>query len=88
MTKILASVLVPYNIRANVLAPGIYYSEMTDAVFQQQGMVDRQRMTKDGAFHSILIPATRSGDEQDMAGVILWLCSRAGAYLNGCTILS
>lgn len=33
------------------------------------------------------VPLGRMGDEQDMAGQILYLASRAGAYLNGNTIL-
>jgi NAD(P)-dependent dehydrogenase (short-subunit alcohol dehydrogenase family) len=30
-----------------------------------------------------MIPLQRIGDEQDMAGTILYLASRAGAYCNG-----
>ena len=30
-----------------------------------------------------IVPLGRMGDEQDMAGQILYLASRAGAYLNG-----
>lgn len=30
-----------------------------------------------------VVPLQRAGDEQDMAGAILFLASRAGAYLNG-----
>lgn len=36
-----------------------------------------------GIFPSNLIPAERVGTEEDMAGAILFLASRAGAYLNG-----
>ena len=32
-------------------------------------------------------PAGRMGDEKDMAGQILYLASRAGAYCNGNTIV-
>ncbi len=34
------------------------------------------------------IPAQRWGDEEDMAGVILFLASRAGAYCNGNVLLT
>ena len=30
-----------------------------------------------------MVPMKRMGDEQDMAGAILYLASRAGAYCNG-----
>jgi NAD(P)-dependent dehydrogenase (short-subunit alcohol dehydrogenase family) len=39
--------------------------------------------TKEGAFPKNFIPLQKTGDEQDMAGTILYLASRAGAYLNG-----
>ncbi len=34
-----------------------------------------------------IVPLGRMGDERDMAGQILYLASRAGAYCNGNTIL-
>ena len=33
-----------------------------------------------------MIPLQRMGDEQDMAGTVLYLASRAGAYCNGVTV--
>ena len=30
-----------------------------------------------------MVPMQRMGDEQDMAGAIIYLASRAGAYCNG-----
>jgi len=43
--------------------------------------------TKDGAFDKNYIPATRIGSEEDMAGTALYLASRAGAYLNGLSLV-
>lgn len=77
---------MPYDIRANVIAPGLYYSEMTESMYKDQGKAEGHNV--EGTFGKDLIPATRSGDEQDMAGVILWLCSRAGAYINGSVIVT
>lgn len=37
----------------------------------------------EGSFDKSYIPAQRTGDEEDMAGTILYIASRAGAYLNG-----
>ncbi len=37
----------------------------------------------DGNFPKEVIPAERVGTPEDMSGVILYLTSRAGAYLNG-----
>jgi NAD(P)-dependent dehydrogenase (short-subunit alcohol dehydrogenase family) len=86
LTKQLATALVPYDIRANVIAPGLYYSEMTHGMYQAQGKTEVHNI--EGTFSKDVVPATRTGDEQDMAGVILWLCSRAGAYINGCVVVT
>jgi NAD(P)-dependent dehydrogenase (short-subunit alcohol dehydrogenase family) len=37
----------------------------------------------DGTFPKSKIPLERSGIEEDMAGAILFLTSKAGAYCNG-----
>ncbi|KAK5199904.1 hypothetical protein LTR92_000445 [Exophiala xenobiotica] len=86
LTKQLSTLLIPYDIRANVIAPGLYFSEMTEGMYKAQGKVETHNV--EGTFPKDVIPATRSGDDQDMAGVILWLCSRAGAYINGCTVVT
>ena len=39
--------------------------------------------TKTGAFDKSQFPSERIGSEEDMAGTILYMASRAGAYLNG-----
>lgn len=38
---------------------------------------------EEGSFDKTYIPAERTGDEEDMAGTLLYIASRAGAYLNG-----
>lgn len=86
LTKQLSTMLVPYDIRANVIAPGLYYSEMTHGMYQAQGVTETHNI--EGTFPKAVVPATRTGDEPDMAGVILWLCSRAGAYINGCVVVT
>ncbi|KAK5075800.1 hypothetical protein LTR24_009873 [Lithohypha guttulata] len=86
MTKQLATVLVPYDIRANTIAPGLYLSEMTQDSMQAQGKAETHNI--EGTWGKDIIPATRSGDEEDMAGVVLWLCSRAGGYTNGCVVVT
>lgn len=86
LTKQLSTMLVPYDIRANAIAPGLYLSEMTQGMYQTLGKVETHNV--EGTFPKEIVPATRTGDEQDMAGVILWLCSRAGAYINGCVVVT
>ena len=76
LMKSLSTMFSPYMIRSNVIAPGLYPSEMTQKRFQDLE-------NKEGAFPREEIPLTRGGQEEDMAGTVLYLCSRAGAYCNG-----
>ncbi|KAL1306151.1 hypothetical protein AAFC00_004261 [Neodothiora populina] len=82
MAKSLATELIPYNIRVNSLAPGIFPSDL--ATFLYPGIDDP---TKLGSFKKDYVPATRAGKDEDMAGTALYLASRAGAYLNGLSLV-
>lgn len=42
----------------------------------------------DGVFPKDKIPAERVGTEEDMAGTVLYLASRAGAYCNGVVVVT
>ncbi|RYP50613.1 hypothetical protein DL768_003895 [Monosporascus sp. mg162] len=79
MVKQLSTNLVPYGIRANAIAPGLYPSEMTGYLMDMAA--------KDG-WSKQFIPEQRPGNIQDMAGAILFLTSRAGAYVNGNVVLT
>ncbi|KAJ3539832.1 hypothetical protein NM208_g5325 [Fusarium decemcellulare] len=72
--KQLSTSLVPFNIRANVIVPGFYPSEMTTEVIEHRNTA---------GWPKSVVPEERPGDEQDIAGAILFLVSRAGAYING-----
>lgn len=74
-----------FHIRANVVAPGLYPSELTEG---QTGSLDEYQ-GRNGAFqgarktNSEQSPAERTGSEEEFAGAILFLASRAGGYING-----
>ncbi|KAI0178652.1 NAD(P)-binding protein [Hypoxylon sp. FL1284] len=71
------SVLLPqWSIRANVICPGLYPSEMSASIIEK------------GSIGKDIVPLERAGDEQDMAGAILYLASRAGAYCNGTIVIT
>ncbi|TEA17047.1 Short-chain dehydrogenase/reductase SAT3 [Colletotrichum sidae] len=74
MFKQLSTALVPFDIRANVIAPGFYPSEMTTGAIEQHRETGWPKST---------IPEGRAGDIEDMVGAVLFLVSRAGAYTNG-----
>ena len=86
LSKQLATTLVPYDIRVNAIAPGLYLSEMTGGMYEKQGK--REGHNVEGTWDKSIIPATRGGDEADMGGTVVWLVSRAGAYVNGCVVVS
>ncbi|KAK5150594.1 hypothetical protein LTR04_006784 [Oleoguttula sp. CCFEE 6159] len=83
MIKQLATLMVPHSIRFNALAPGLFPSELAAPLLE----LANGDMTKEGAFEKSFIPAGRTGSEEDMAGTILYLASRAGAYLNGTIVV-
>ncbi|KAI0762014.1 NAD-P-binding protein [Trametes elegans] len=68
--KMLAHFLKDWQIRSNIIAPGIFPSEMTDGVISDQHIAAG-------------VPLHRAGTIDDMGGLILYLASRAGAYVNG-----
>ncbi|KAI1436199.1 NAD(P)-binding protein [Xylaria sp. CBS 124048] len=74
----LSVVLPQWNIRANVICPGIYPSEMSAPLLARSStdLVQTQ------------IPMKRAGNEEDMSGVMLFLASRAGAYCNGTVVVT
>ncbi|KAI0088602.1 NAD-P-binding protein [Irpex rosettiformis] len=69
--KMLAQFLKDWQIRSNVFAPGFFYSEMTNALQLTDEQIRR------------MAPLQRAGNEDDVGGMILYLASKAGAYING-----
>lgn len=85
IAKSLSTVLPEWGIRANCICPGLFPSEMAAPIVQAAG----GSMTGGGEIRldKSAVPVGRMGDEVDMAGQILYLASRAGAYCNGNTIV-
>ncbi|KXL41784.1 hypothetical protein M433DRAFT_140257 [Acidomyces richmondensis BFW] len=82
LTKSLATGFGPIGIRASAIAPGLYITEMTDFV------AGGRDLSKPGSLDKVVNPMTRIGTIEDMAGAILFLTSRARAFLNGNIIFS
>jgi len=79
LAKNLSSELWPFDIRCNALAPGLFPSDLASSLISNSKADPRE----EGSFEKSYIPAERTGDEEDMAGTVLYIASRAGAYLNG-----
>jgi len=76
LTRDLATRLAP-QVTVNAIAPGFFESRMTAFVF------DDQQATDDLTGQ---IPLRRPGVPDDMAGIAVFLASRAGSYLTGAVI--
>ena len=74
-SKSLAREVGSRGITVNVVAPGFIQTDMTDAMPEEQ----RTRLAAQ-------IPLQRLGTVDDVAGVVLFLASPAGAYVTGETI--
>lgn len=74
LTRRIAARLVKDNINVTGIAPGAFSSEMNFAA---------RDMPEETAKH---IPSKRIGEDADMAGVAIYLASRAGDYVVGDTI--
>lgn len=77
MTKILGKELAGDFITVNALAPGPFVSNMTAFATADEDMRD-----KVGAD----VPLKRVGRDEDIAGCMLFLCGRGGAYLTGAVL--
>lgn len=76
LTPQLALALADDNIRVNSISPGRFYSEMTRGAWQDP---DAESFKQELAN----LPTHRYGDREDIAGVAVMLCSRAGSYFTG-----
>ncbi|KAM0793020.1 hypothetical protein ACM66B_000511 [Microbotryomycetes sp. NB124-2] len=75
LTKCLATRFLPLHVRVNGINPGLFPSEMT--------VTDPKVLKETHATHFKAMPEGRAGAPPDIAGPVIMLSSRAGAYMNG-----
>jgi NAD(P)-dependent dehydrogenase (short-subunit alcohol dehydrogenase family) len=75
LTRVLAKELGPQHITVNAVAPGPFPSKMMAATLDTFGEAI-----------AASAPLRRIGRDDDMAGIAIFLASRAGSYLNGAVI--
>lgn len=78
LTKHLATDLAADNISVNGIAPGFFPSNMT-----------KMATSNDAIYKATVaqIPRKRAGEPEDVAGTAIYLSSRAGAWVDGHTIV-
>ena len=74
LTRVLAKELVDKHIRVNAIAPGRFYSKMTEFLSEDKEAFEEELQS---------IPMRRWGEASDIAGVALMLASKAGGFITG-----
>jgi NAD(P)-dependent dehydrogenase (short-subunit alcohol dehydrogenase family) len=74
LTRRMATKLIKQHINVTAIAPGAFKSDMNRAARDHSDEVARR------------VPAGRVGTDEDMAGIAIYLASRAGDYVVGATI--
>ncbi|RYP23535.1 hypothetical protein DL765_001049 [Monosporascus sp. GIB2] len=87
MMKSFATRGVSWGIRFNSIAPGFFPSDMSDSALVPFKVSREKDLSEEGAFARPFLPAERAGSKEDIAGVLLYLASKAGAYVNGSVML-
>ncbi|KAK4453123.1 oxidoreductase [Podospora aff. communis PSN243] len=75
--KNLAVELGPRHITVNSICPGFFPSKMSNGLLEQVGGADNIAKTN---------PMLRLGIPDDIAGIVVYLSSRAGSHVNGAAI--
>ena len=78
LTRDLAVKLGPKGIRVNAIAPGPFLTDMMNHIREQPGGLEA---------HDQQIPLRRSGEEDDIKGVVVFLASSASAFMTGHTLV-
>jgi len=74
LTRVLATELAADHIRVNAIAPGRFYSKITEFLSSNQEAFEEELQS---------IPMRRWGEASDIAGVAIMLASPAGAFITG-----
>jgi NAD(P)-dependent dehydrogenase (short-subunit alcohol dehydrogenase family) len=74
LTRNMASLLGDDHIRVNAIAPGRFFTAMTDYASEDKEQYEREIAS---------IPLHRWGEDSDITGVAIMLASRAGAFITG-----
>jgi 3-oxoacyl-[acyl-carrier protein] reductase len=72
LTKICAAELAPYEITVNAYAPGIIHTDLTAGMIAERGHIQVKQ-----------IPLNRFGKGEEVAALVVFLCSKEAGYITG-----
>ena len=78
LTKNLAVELGPRHILVNAIAPGFFPSKMANGLISMTGGTEALAAAN---------PSKRLGKPEDIAGLVVFLSSRASSHINGATVV-
>lgn len=78
LTEHMATDLASSSINVNAIAPGLFPSDMTKQIVEDDGMT-KLALSQ--------IPRGRMGKPEDIAGAAIFLCSEASSWMTGQTIV-
>ncbi|KAL9107754.1 MAG: hypothetical protein Q9227_007376 [Pyrenula ochraceoflavens] len=79
LTKNLAVELGPRGIMCNAIAPGFYPTKMASGLMELQG--GKEKIANE-------VPNKRVGEPEDIAGLVVFMASRASRHLNGAVVVT
>jgi dehydrogenase/reductase SDR family protein 4 len=78
LTRVLARELASVGIRVNAVAPALIETRFSEALWKNQALLDR---------YVEQTPLGRTGQPQEVADAVLYLCSDAASYVTGQTLV-
>jgi NAD(P)-dependent dehydrogenase (short-subunit alcohol dehydrogenase family) len=82
MTRHLAADFVNQHININAIAPGFFLSKMTEYAIK-----DKKQKNEQAEFVKKMVPMGRLGEEDDIAGSVIYLASHASSWMTGHTLV-
>lgn len=79
ISKQMATEWAPYNIRVNVVSPGLIRTPLTEDMYQNEEIHQKRKS---------MIPLNRIGTGEDIANVTLFLSSSKSSYITGQAIIA
>ncbi len=78
MTQVMAIEMGPFGVQVNAIAPGLFYTDMT-----KEYIADEEALKA----YLARVPSRRYGQPEDLAGLVIFLASKASDHITGQTIV-